>query len=79
MRKDALAFLLGVLLVQWAPELPPLGLGHILVAGVVLMLAWRTNVRWCACLLFAIVMSAWRAELALQHRLPAAGGALPTP
>ncbi len=68
----ALALLLGVLLVQWLPQLPPRWcLGLLLLSGV--LLGWRCpRWRWLACLLFGIVWASWRGGMAMDARLPRA-------
>lgn len=68
----AVALLLGALAVQCLPQLPPRWLD---VALFVLALAacWRwPRLRWLALLLFGFAWTAWRADLALQSRLPRA-------
>lgn len=68
----AIALLLGALIVQCLPKLPPRWLD---VALFVLALAacWRwPRMRWLALLLFGFAWTAWRADLALQSRLPRA-------
>ena len=64
--------LLGVLLVQWLPILPPYWLiGTLLLVAAVL--AWRFP-RWCwfSCLLLGIVWAAWRGASGMDARLPRA-------
>jgi competence protein ComEC len=64
--------LIGVLLVQWLPWLPPHWcLGVLLLVTV--LLAWRWP-RWCwlACVLLGIVWAAWRGGAAMDARLPRA-------
>ena len=68
----ALTVLLGVLLVQWLPRLPPYwSLGVLsLVAAV---LGWRCpRWRWLSCVLLGIVWAAWRGASGMDERLPRA-------
>ncbi|QRP62487.1 DNA internalization-related competence protein ComEC/Rec2 [Rhodanobacter sp. FDAARGOS 1247] len=68
----ALALLLGVLLVQWLPRLPPRAWLPCLVPLIVL-LAWRwPRWRWLACLLFGAAWAAWHGAAAMDARLPRA-------
>lgn len=67
---SALALLLGVLLVQWLPRLPPdwcLGLILLSAAG----LYWRCP-RWrgLACVLLGVAWAAWHGGMAMDARLP---------
>lgn len=66
----ALALLLGVLLVQWLPRLPPRAWLPCLLP-VIVLLAWRwPRWRWLACLLFGVVWAAWHGVAAMDARLP---------
>lgn len=66
----ALASLLGVLLVQWLPALPPRWFALLLLAAA-LWLAWRKpRWRWFACLLIGVVWAAYRGGAAMDARLP---------
>ncbi|WP_426689720.1 DNA internalization-related competence protein ComEC/Rec2 [Rhodanobacter ginsengiterrae] len=68
----ALALLLGVLLVQWLPQLPSRG-WLALSLPIIVLLAWRCpRWRWLACLLFGVAWAAWRGGLAMDARLPRA-------
>ena len=66
----ALAFLLGVLLVQWLPTLP----SHWWLVALLLsaaVLGWRfPRASWFACILFGVVWAAWRGGAAMDARLP---------
>lgn len=67
-----LALLLGVLLVQWLPGLPPRWLAGLAVPFAV-ALAWRwPRARWFAVLLLGLAWAAWRGSLAMDMRLPRA-------
>ncbi|WP_254063389.1 DNA internalization-related competence protein ComEC/Rec2 [Rhodanobacter sp. L36] len=68
----ALAFLAGVLLVQWLPALPPLMvLGALLLSAI--GCAWRwPRLRWVACLPLGFVWAAWCGKMAMDARLPRA-------
>ena len=66
----AAALLLGVLLVQWLPALPPHWCA-LLLALVALALAWRfPRARWFACFLLGICWALWRGAQAMDARLP---------
>ncbi|WP_049622572.1 DNA internalization-related competence protein ComEC/Rec2 [Frateuria defendens] len=66
----ALAFLLGVLLVQWLPRLPPPWCDGLL-AGAALAAGWRwPRLRWAAVLCLGVAWAAWRGTLAMELRLP---------
>jgi len=66
----ALALLIGVLLVQWLPQLPPRWCLALLLSAAWL-LAWRWPPwRWLACVLFGIVWAAWHGAAAMEARLP---------
>jgi competence protein ComEC len=68
----ALALLLGVLLVQWLPRLPPRAWLPCLLP-VIVLLAWRwPRWRWLACLLFGAAWAAWHGAAAMDARLPRA-------
>ena len=68
----AMALLLGMLLVQWLPTLPPRWCLGLLLLGAVLF-AWRfPRGRWLAYVLLGIVWAAWRGGLAMDARLPRA-------
>lgn len=66
----ALTLLVGVLLVQWLPTLPPRWCSGLLFP-IALVLAWRCpRWRWLACLLLGIGWAAWRGSMAMDARLP---------
>lgn len=66
----AAALLLGVLLVQWLPVLPPRWCA-LLLALVALALAWRfPRARWFACSLLGICWALWHGAQAMDARLP---------
>ncbi len=68
----ALALLAGTLVVQCLSRLPPWWLDAV-VAALALPVFWRwPRLRWMALVALAIAWSAWRADLALQARLPRA-------
>jgi competence protein ComEC len=68
----ALTLLLGVLLVQWLPRLPPYWLLGLLIV-VAAVLGWRfPRWRWLACVLFGVVWAAWRGASGMDARLPRA-------
>lgn len=68
----ALALLLGVLLVQWLPRLPP-RVWLLPCLPVIALLAWRwPRRRWLACLLLGVVWAVWRGGMAMEARLPRA-------
>lgn len=68
----ALGSLVGVLLVQGLPLLPPLWCG-ILLALAALVLGWRyPGARGFACLMLGIAWALWRGGLAMDARLPRA-------
>lgn len=66
----AVAFLAGVVTVQWLTRLPPPWLDALL--GVVaLMLVWRfPRLRWLAVLVLGVAWAAWRGDVAMHSRLP---------
>ncbi|GAB2570338.1 DNA internalization-related competence protein ComEC/Rec2 [Dyella jejuensis] len=67
-----LAWLAGVLAVQWLPILPAHGLTGALAACACL-LAWRVPyARWLAIALFGFAWAAWRGSVAVESRLPKA-------
>ncbi|KRE92425.1 competence protein ComEC [Frateuria sp. Soil773] len=72
------ALLLGVLLVQWLPGLPPRGwsgLAGLLALGLLAAGAfrrWPSAASWLAVLLFGAAWAMWRGSLALELRLPRA-------
>ncbi len=64
------AFLVGVVLVQWLSRLPPVWL-DLPLAAVGLLVAWRVPAtRWLVVLVLGFAWAAWRADLAMQARLP---------
>lgn len=66
----AVAFLVGVVLVQWLTRLPPHWLDALLVI-VALAACWCfPRLRWLAVLVLGLAWAAWRADLAMQMRLP---------
>lgn len=66
----ACALLLGALLVQVLPTLPPTWLDAF-AAALAAVALWRwPRLRWFALLLLGFAWTAWRADLALQARLP---------
>ncbi len=66
----ALALLVGVLMVQWLPALPPRNVAPALMLAAFL-LGWRCpRVRWLACVLLGIAWAIWRGGGAMQARLP---------
>jgi competence protein ComEC len=66
----AVLLLVGVLLVQWLPTLPPRWCSGMLFP-VALLLAWRCpRGRWLACLLLGIGWATWRGSMAMDARLP---------
>ncbi len=66
----AMAFLAGAVFVQCLPQLPPHWLDALLAVPSLLLL-WRCpRLRWLAVLLLGVAWTAWRADLALQSRLP---------
>jgi len=68
----AVALLIGVLLVQWLPVLPPRWCALVLPL-VALALAWHfPRVRWLGCLLLGIAWALWRGAQAMDARLPRA-------
>ncbi|MGY3039017.1 competence protein ComEC [Rhodanobacter sp. TND4EL1] len=68
----ALALLLGVLVVQWLPQLPSRG-WLALSLPMLIVLAWRCpRWRWLACLLFGMTWAAWHGGMAMEARLPRA-------
>ena len=76
MRKDALAVLIGVTGIQFAPSLPHLS-AAVLVAALAAalistLIVWRTGLRAAALLLLGVLYAWARAQQDLSHRLPAA-------
>jgi competence protein ComEC len=68
----AATLLLGVLLVQWFPALPPRWCA-LLLALAALVLAWRfPRARWFACFLLGICWALWHGAQAMDARLPRA-------
>lgn len=68
--KAALALLVGVLAVQWLPQLPPRWCAPS-IALFASGLAWRCpGWRSLACLLFGVAWALWRGSLAMDARLP---------
>jgi competence protein ComEC len=66
----AVAFLAGIVLVQWMVHLPPLWLDA-LGAGIAVLVLWRwPRARLVAIIGLGIVWAAWRADMAMQARLP---------
>lgn len=66
----AIAVLLGTLLVQGLPRLPPRWLDGLLLV-LALVACWRwPRLRLLALVLIGFAWAAWRADLALQARLP---------
>ncbi|MEW5303596.1 MAG: hypothetical protein WDW36_006273 [Sanguina aurantia] len=68
----ALMLLLGVLVVQWLPRLPPYWLLAVLLAAAAL-LAWRApRWRWLSLIVLGVVWASWHGATAMQARLPVA-------
>lgn len=68
----AVALLLGVLLVQWCPVLPPRWCALLPVLAA-LLLGWRLpRARALACLLVGVSWALWRGAQAMDARLPRA-------
>lgn len=65
-----LAPLVGVLVVQWLPSLPPRWSALLLLA-LALLLAWRwPRGRWVGCILIGVAWAMFRGGLAMDARLP---------
>lgn len=70
MRKDALAVLIGVTGIQFAPALPSWTAGWAAAAIISILIVWWTGFRR-VCFLLVGVLYAWaRAQQDLSHRLP---------
>lgn len=72
MRKDALAVLIGVTGIQFAPSLPHLSAGGAAAALISTLIVWRTGLRGVAFLLLGLLYAWARAQQDLSHSLPAA-------
>lgn len=72
MRKDALAVLIGVTGIQFAPSLPHLSAPTSVAALISTLIVWRTGLRTVAFLLLGLLYAWGRAQLDLSHSLPAA-------
>jgi competence protein ComEC len=69
--RTALALLLGVLLVQWLPQLPPHWVSALLLLAGVLTCRWPAA-RWLGCVLLGVGWAAWHGSMAMDARLPRA-------
>jgi competence protein ComEC len=65
-----LALLVGVLVIQWLPSLPPRWFAGLLLA-LASLLAWRwPRGRWVGCILIGVAWAMFRGGLAMDARLP---------
>ncbi len=71
MRKDALALLIGVTGIQFAPCLPPLPAAGVAAALILAPFLWRTRFRAVVFLALGLIYALANAQQTLSHGLPA--------